>query len=947
MKKTPRLFLLDGMALAYRSYYAFIQRPLINSRGENTSAIYGFVTFLQKILEEEKPDLIAVAFDTAAPTFRHKAYPEYKATREKMPEDMASQLHFLKDVVRAYNIPVLEVEGFEADDVIGTLAKHAETDEVEVYIVTPDKDFMQLVSPHIKIYKPGRQGDEVEIIDVNGVKEKFGVPPERVVDVLGLMGDKSDNIPGVPGIGEKTAVPLIQEFESIENLLKNSKSISKKGLREKLETHRSDALRSKKLVTIVTNVPVGIDFHELIRRRRTAKDVIQLERLFERLEFRSLLKKLRDEGETKEDEKHPKIEREPSDETIQDINTTKHQYTFIQSKESLDTLCDKLARAKRFVFDTETTSTDPLRAELVGISFSLKPYEAFFICVTSPISFEASSPEPGDLFETPRRNDIPKFDSTKALLPLETVIAKLKPILENEKIKKVGQNLKYDILVMKQYGIDVQGIEFDTMLASYLLRSENRHNLDTLAREHLGYKTITYDELIGTGKEKKDIRSVPVEELSDYACEDADITFRLFEVLQNQIAEMEMSKLFYEVELPLVSVLARMEASGVTIDTKNLEAMSKELDLSLDRLTREIYLHAGEEFNINSTQQLSDILFNKLKLTPVRKTKTGYSTDISVLEQLHNDHPIINSILDYRQLAKLKSTYVDALPQLINPKTGRVHTSYNQTVASTGRLSSSDPNLQNIPIRSEIGRSIRSAFIPSPPTAEMILSADYSQIELRIMAHISSDESLSEAFIAGEDIHATTASKVFGVPQKDVTRDMRRKAKEVNFGIMYGIGPFGLARRLDISQTEAKEIIDRYFERFPKVKEYIDSTIESARRDGFVSTLLGRRRYLPDIRSRNNNIRKNAERQAINMPIQGSAADMIKLAMVKIDHELQKKKLASTMILQVHDELVFELWKKEERDIVGIVRKNMEQAVKLSVPVVVDIGIGKNWLEAH
>lgn len=939
MAKTKRIFLIDGMAIAYRSYYAFIQNPLINSRGENTSAIFGFVNFLNKILEEEKPDYIAVAFDTGAPTFRHKEFPEYKATREKMPEDMASQLEYLKEIVRAYNIPVIEKEGFEADDVIGTLAKQSEAKGIDSFLVTPDKDFMQLVSKRTKLYKPGRQGNDFEIIDIKGVQDFFGVPPEQVIDVLGLIGDKSDNVPGVPGIGPKTATPLIQEYGSIETLLENIDSLSKKGLREKLKTHQEEAVRSKKLVTIDTNVPLDIKVEDLIS---SEKKVSQLQTLFERLELRSFLKKLKEEKPTDSnviEAPEPLTSDEPE---IFDINSYPHSFKLIQSIKELSELCATLRKSKRISFDTETTSTDPLKAELVGLSFSQKSGEAFFIPVTS------TKPNTGStegLFSSSESAKDHKGEAFRPL-PLESVLTEIKPLLEDPEIGKIGQNLKYDILVMKQYGIDLEGIEFDTMLASYLLRSDSRHNLDAMAMDFLSYKTIAFDDLVGTGRERKDIRDVSLQELSDYACEDAETTFRLYEILKDQLKESDFEKLFYEIELPLLQVLARMESTGFMIDTKNLNAMSKELDRMLSRLTDDIYRHAGGEFNINSTQQLSEILFSTLKLTPVRKTKTGFSTDMGVLEQLHDEHPIISSLLEYRQLSKLKSTYVDALPQLINQKTGRVHTSFNQTVTTTGRLSSSDPNLQNIPIRTEIGRSIRSAFVPSSPD-RIILSSDYSQIELRIMAHISGDEGLGEAFHSNEDIHTTTASKVFVVKLKDVTREMRRKAKEVNFGIMYGIGPFGLARRLDISQSEAKEIIDRYFERFPKVKAYIDSTIETAKQNGYVETLLGRRRYFPDIHSRNHPIRQNAERQAINMPIQGTAADMIKIAMVKIDRELLKRKMKSVMILQVHDELVFDVLTDEETSVRNLVRDTMEKALILKVPIQVDIGTGKTWLEAH
>ncbi len=938
MAKT--LYLIDGMAIAYRSYYAFIQRPLINSRGENTSAVYGFVTFLNKILDDEKPDYVAVVFDTPTPTLRHEAYPEYKATREKMPEDMASQLDILKDVVRAYSVPVIELDGFEADDIIGTLARQAEKENVDSFLVTGDKDFMQLVSKRVKIYRPGRKGTEVEIVDIEGVREKFGVKPEQVVDVLGLIGDSSDNIPGVPGIGEKTAIPLIQEFDSIENLFKQIDKLERKALKEKLETHKELAALSKKLVTIDVNVPLNVDFHAL---RSADKDVPQLVQLFERLEFRGLLKQIQKELPRTEkplDTLASAMEFPPPE--VRNIRTEKHTYNLVTDEAALLQLVESLKRVREFAVDTETTSTDPLRAELVGISISAKEGEAFFIPVRTN---SARANSTASLFEDLQQAH-PGSTEKQPLLSIEFALDQLKPILESASIGKIGQNLKYDYQVLFLHGVSLRGISFDTMIASYLLRADDRHNLDSLALEHLNYRTITFDDLVGTKQDRIDIRDVPIESLCDYACEDADITLRLANRFREQLRQSGMTELFENVELPLLTVLAHMELNGVTIDTSLLADMSKEIDRMIDSLTRDIHTHAGSEFNINSTQQLSEILFDKLKLTPVRKTKTGFSTDVAVLQQLEREHPIIPSILEYRQLAKLKSTYVDALPELINPRTGRVHTTYNQTVATTGRLSSSDPNLQNIPIRNELGRSIRGAFVAGGPD-RAILSADYSQIELRIMAHISDDNGLREAFLAGEDIHLSTAAKVFNVELSEVSREMRRRAKEVNFGIMYGIGPFGLGRRLDIGQREAKEIIDRYFDRFPNVRSYIDRTIAEVRRKGYVETLLGRRRYLPDINSRNNNIRGNAERQAINMPIQGTAADMIKAAMVGIHRELEQRALKSTMILQVHDELVFEVRNAELDEVRSIVQSNMKEALPLSVPLQVDIGIGANWLAAH
>jgi DNA polymerase-1 len=930
--RKERLYLIDAMALAYRAYFAFIRQPLINSKGENTSAVYGFVTFLNRILSQEFPDHIAVVFDTGKPNFRHKEYKEYKATRQKMPDDMITQIPIIKEVVRAYNIPAIEMEGYEADDVIGTLAKQAEREGILTFLVSPDKDFMQLVSDTIKIFKPGKQGTDIEIVDRDGVKQKFGVTPDKVIEVLGLTGDASDNVPGVPGIGEKTAIPLIQKYGSIEEIYRHLDEIPQKGIRAKLEANKELAFLSKRLVTIDINVPLPVNFHSLKAEKRNNAKLMEL---FGALEFRSLLSKLQMETPETAARVDTYIEF-TLPEPLSDITKDKHIYQLITTEREFAALCSKLKSVQEFVFDTETTSTDSLNAELVGISFALKPHEAFYVAVSGKIQQGQSG-----LF-----SDNSEHSNTSIGLPLDLVCKILKPILEDSSIKKIGYNIKYDILVLSQYGINVEGTLFDPMIASYIVRADGQHNMDDIAAEYLSYKTVSFSDLVGTGKEQKHIREVSLQRLSDYSCEDSDITFRLYEYFHKKLNELGMIKLCEEMEFPLVSVLARMERTGVAIDVDYLAGMSKELEHQLENLTREIHLTAGISFNINSTQQLAEILFNKLKLTPVRKTKSGFSTDVAVLEALKGTHPIIEMLLEFRQSTKLKSTYIDALPKLINARTGRVHTSFNQTVTTTGRLSSSDPNIQNIPIRTEIGRSIRKAFIAGN-SESLILSADYSQIELRVMAHISGDEGMTEAFRNKEDIHTTTAAKVFGVASSDVTREMRRKAKEVNFGIMYGIGAYGLASRLEISQSEAKEIIARYFARFPKVQQYIGDTIAGARKEGYVSTLLGRRRYIADIRSNNQNIRQNAERQAINMPIQGTAADMIKLAMVNIDAEIIKQKLDSSMLLQVHDELVFEVRITEEADIKKMVEKEMRQALPLSVPVEVDLGIGKNWLEAH
>jgi DNA polymerase-1 len=932
MKRKETLYLIDSMGIAYRSYFAFAQNPLINSKGENTSAIYGFVNYLNKILDEQKPDYIAAVFDTDKPTFRHTAYKEYKATRNKMPDDLAASLSYLKDVVKAFNVPVLELDGYEADDIMGTLARRAEKEKINTFLVTSDKDFMQLVSSAVKIYRPGKFGSDDEIVGEEGVMHKFGVTPDRVIDMLGLIGDSSDNVPGVPGVGPKTALPLVLKYKTIEKILDNIDNIPQKGLQEKLRTNRELALLSKHLVTIDTNVPITVDLHHL---KAKDKDIPVLISLYERLEFKTFAKRLKGQGDPAAS---PALSPAPPVEPVAvkemgNISLSKHQYTIITSDKDYLKLLNELKKAKAFVFDTETTSTDALRAELVGIAFSMSPHTAYYL----PVIDNPSDNGAGDLFSGTEQQKREGF-------PIARVVKDFKTLFENDAVKKYGQNVKYDALVLSTKGIDVAGVGFDTMIAAYVLRSDRQHSLDSLAAEHLNYTMVSFDELTDGGK--KDIRTIPVNDVGNYSAEDADITLQLVDLLREKLSADGLTSLCQEIEFPLVEVLTRMETSGVKIDTSFLSSMSGEIGATLDTLIANIYEHAGEKFNINSTQQLAKILFEKLKLKSAKKTKTGYSTDVAVLESLRREHPVVEQLLEYRQLQKLKSTYVDALPKLINPHTGKLHTSFNQTVAATGRLSSSDPNLQNIPIRTELGRKMRKAFIPSAKSS-VILSADYSQIELRIMAHVSGDPGLLEAFKNNEDIHASTAAKVFGVQQKDVSREMRRKAKEVNFGIMYGIGPFGLATRLDISQSEAKEIIQKYFERFPYVNRYISSTMASAHSNGYVETLKGRRRYITDINNKNQNIRANAERQSINMPIQGTAADMIKIAMVNIDRELRSRKLKSRMVLQVHDELVFDVPGGEVKIMTELVEREMREAMPLDVPIVVELGSGKDWLEAH
>ena len=935
---SKRFFILDGTALAYRAYFAMISHPLINSKGQNTSAVFGFANYLMKIIGDEKPDYLVAVFDTAEPTFRHKEYPEYKATRERMPEEMAGQLTHIKKMLNAFGVPTVERPGYEADDVIGTLAQLAAKENIDVFMVTGDKDFMQLVTTKIKMYKPGKSGADIEIVDIKGVEEKFGVKPSQVIDVLALTGDAVDNVPGIKGIGEKTAIPLIQKYGTVEKVLSDAEKIEKPALREKLKSGRDMALLSKRLVTIKTDVPLGVDFHTLKEKNSNAAEIAKI---FNELEFRSLIKRAQqmvpssaldpDAGsQAKQEFSVENIDSEGQIEAgdYKDISTIKHSYKLVTELSELQKIAEKLKKSGLISMDTETTSTNPLLAELVGISLSVKPHEAYYVSIAS---------EGGDLFSgADGRRGVNVKDAIKLL----------KPIFESAKIKKIGQNLKYDVLVLSNYGVWTQGVAFDSMVAAYVINPDGQHNLDSLAKEYLKYKPVAIEELIGKGKNQKNMREVSPEVVAEYSGEDADVALQLMDVLQRKLEKLNLVDLCEKMEFPLVEVLAAIERTGVKIDTEILAQISKELERMIENLGDEVYRLAGGEFNINSPKQLGEILFNKMKIAPTKKTKTGFSTDVFVLEELSAQHPIAEKILDYRKLTKLKGTYVDALPALINPRTGRVHTSFNQTVAATGRLSSSDPNLQNIPIRGEMGKEIRKAFVPGEKGWVMV-SADYSQIELRIMAHICKDEGLIEAFNKHEDIHRTTASKVFGVPADKVTSDMRRKAKEVNFGLLYGIGPYGLKIRLGISQSEAKEVIDTYFQRFPRVREYINGTLEFARKHGYVETLLGRRRYLANINSKNSAVRMAEERQAINMPVQGTAADMIKLAMINIHREMKKKEMKSRMILQVHDELVFESPKSELKELEALVAEKMKTAMKLSVPVDVEVGTGPNWLDAH
>jgi DNA polymerase-1 len=909
------LFLIDGTALAYRSYFAFIKNPLINSKGINTSGIFGFTNALLKIIRDEQPEYIACVFDTKAPTFRHVMYPEYKATRQKMPDELAEQFPVIRDIVTAFQIPLLEVEGYEADDVIGTIARKAESQGIETYMVTGDKDFMQLISDRIKMYVLGRgsSGGGAEIVGPFEVERKLGVKPDQVIDFLGLMGDSSDNIPGIPGVGPKTAKELIELYGTLEKVLNKSEEIPRPRLRENIQNYKEQAKLSKELVTICTEVPVSV---EIIDLRAQSMDRTRVITLFQDLEFRRLLDDLSGYIDK------PEI-------------AGKREYRTITSLSDLEQFEAELARTSMFVVDLETTSLDPILAEIVGFSFSWEEGKAIYIPVR-----------------------IPRTDNNRNLFGvdpeniLHTVLGKLQPIFENPQIRKCGQNIKYDMRVLLKHGVSLKGVDFDTMVAAYLINPGARQfSIDALALEYLNIKKIPTKALIGSGQKQITMDQVALEVIAEYACEDADVAFRLRSLLEPKLVENAMDSLFREVEMPLIEVLVRLEENGVALDIQMLADMSKEMESELERLRQDIYELAGETFNINSTQQLGAVLFEKLKvheqvgLRRPKKTKTGFATDVRVLESL-SMHPLPKKILEYRMYMKLKSTYVDALPQMVNPVTHRVHASFNQTVAATGRLSSSDPNLQNIPIRTELGKEIRRAFVPGEK-GWVILSADYNQIELRIMAHLSGDETLITSFQNDEDVHRRTASEMFGISLDSVTEDHRRRAKSINFGIMYGMGVYGLARRLEISFEEAQNFITAYFVRYPRVNEFIARTIAQAHRDGFVMTLLNRRRYLPELQSSNRNIREFGERTAVNTPIQGTAADLIKVAMIRISENLKKKPVQSKMILQIHDELVFEVRQSEVERLSKMVRHEMESAIKLSLPVKVDIGVGASWYDAH
>ncbi|MFH1624909.1 MAG: DNA polymerase I [Pseudomonadota bacterium] len=890
MSAKPRLFLIDGSSYIYRAYFAISR--LSTSSGFPTNAIFGFCNMLFKVIRDHTPDHLAVIFDAKGPTFRHEIYNEYKANRPVMPDDLALQIPYVKEIVDGFNVPVIELAGFEADDIIGTIAKEGEKKGIDVVIVTGDKDMFQLVTDRVTILdtmKDKRYG-------IREVMERFRVEPSRFTEIVGLAGDASDNIPGVPGVGEKTAVELIKEFGTIDNLLNNVDKVGGKRRRESLLAFGDQARLSKELATINTSVPLTYDFNDFCLSEPNKE---RLKKIFKELEFTKFLKEITPHAT---------------------LSTEK--YNVIFTEEEFDKLAEKLRNSQEFALDLETTAKDPMLAELVGISFSHKPHEAFYI----PLSH--------------------RYLGAPTQLEINYVLDTLREVLEDEKIKKIGQNIKYDYIVLRRYGIEVSGIKCDTMVASYLLNpSKHNHKLEDIAREYLDYEMIAYEAVVGKGKRALTFDQIDIKEASIYACEDSDVTLLLSHLLLPKLETDGFAPLFNDIEIPLIEVLAKVEMNGVKVDVDSLTRMSREIEGKLSLLMEEIYHLAGEEFNINSHQQLGNILFEKLQLPGARRTKTGYSTDVNMLTRLASEHGLPVKILDYRSLMKLKSTYLDALPKLIHPETGRIHTSYNQTVTATGRLSSSDPNLQNIPIRTQEGRKIRQAFISEEGWS--LISADYSQVELRLLAHISEDDILIDSFEFDRDIHSEVASELFGIIPSMVTPEMRRQAKVINFGIIYGMSPFGLAQELRISRKTAQDYIDSYFQRYHGVKRYMDGIVLRARRDGYVTTLLNRRRYLPEINSKNPTVKQFTERTAINTPIQGSAADLIKAAMINISRRLSERRLSAKMIMQVHDELVFEVPDGEIAKVAEMVKEEMERVMELRVPLKVDVGIGKNWSEAH
>ena len=926
-----KLFLLDAYALIFRGYYAFIKNPRINSKGMNTSAIVGFMNSLLEVIRKEQPHLLAVCFDKGGSQQRTAIYPEYKANREETPEAIRLAIPYIHQILEAMRIPIIEKEGYEADDIIGTLSKQAEKQGYTVYMVTPDKDYSQLVSPHIFMYKPARGGNEVEIWGVEEVKENFQVEyPEQVIDLLGMMGDAVDNIPGLPGVGEKTAQKLLKEFGSLENLLANTDKLKGK-LRENIEANKEKGLLSKTLARILLDVPVTFDEKDF---ELSAPQMDKIKPIFEELEFRTMLATLQKAfgvasatqpdlfslaGLSSPVATQPMFAETVPTQKLKTIKEVPHQYQLLTTQEEVEALLPELLAQKEVCFDTETTSLNELEAKIVGLALSWEVHKGYYILF------------PED------------FDLAGQWLSV------LKPFFESTTILKIGQNLKYDLKVLTNYGIEVRGQLFDTMIAHYLLNPDMRHNMDLLSEAYLGYTPIAIDTLIGKkGKGQLTMRAVPAELQKEYAVEDTDVTLQLKHTFLPLLEKDQMVKLFTEVEAPLVKVLAQMEYEGIRLDTHFLGELSKEINTDLIALQTTIFDQAGESFNLSSPKQLGDILFEKLKLlSKPKKTKTGqYATSEEVLSQLASEHPIVANVLEFRALQKLQSTYIEALPREVNPRTGRVHTTFMQAVTATGRLSSNQPNLQNIPIRTPRGSQIRKAFVPRNEDYTL-LSADYSQIELRIIAALSEEDHMIEAFLQGQDIHRSTAAKVFAVPIEEVTKEQRSHAKTVNFGIIYGVSAIGLSQQTSLTRSQSKELIDTYYQTYPKLKGYIEKQIAFAREHGYVETILGRRRYLPDVYSRNQVVRGAAERNAVNAPIQGSAADIIKIAMVRIAQRLEREHLSTRMLLQVHDELLFDVPKPELEVVTPIIREEMQQAYKLSVPLIVEIGTGNNWLEAH
>ncbi len=918
-----KLFLFDAYAIIFRSYYAFINRPTINSKGLNTSAILGFCNTLKEILDKEKPTFLGVAFDHGK-TFRHEAYPPYKAQRQETPEDIKLAVPYIKDILQAMNIPVLQADGFEADDVIGTLATQAGQQGVETYMLTPDKDYGQLVGPSVKMYRP-RHGGGYDVIGEPEIKEKYGIEnATQVIDILALMGDASDNYPGCPGVGEKTATKLIGQFGTTENLISHTDRLKGK-MREKVETAIDDIKMSKFLATIRTDVPITLNLEEL---RVTTPNEEKLRQMFDQLEFKRLAERFLNKSEVKQNSVNIQLDlfseittsrQEGAEKPLfSSLKTTTHTYQLIDNLEDASCLFDFLRTNKILSLDTETTSTNAIDAELVGLSFAVKENEAYYVTIPA------------------KRHEAQQY------------IDLFKPIYEDEEILKVGQNIKYDYEVLRRYGVDIQGPMFDTMIAHYVLQPEQHHNMDDMAETLLHYRTIHIEELIGAkGKGQKNMRNLAPQEIYEYAAEDADITLRLKNVLEPRLKEAGAEKLFWEIEMPLVKVLAEMELSGVCLDTEQLKATQQSFTERMNNYERQAYDEAGQTFNISSPKQVGDILFGKMQLLEKpKRTKTGqYVTSEEVLQQLSGKAPIVDAILNYRGMKKLLGTYVEALPKLVNKQTGHIHTSFNQAITATGRLSSSDPNLQNIPVRDNDGKEIRKCFIPD--NGCRWFSADYSQIELRIMAHLSGDENMIEAFREGKDIHLATAAKIWKVDINEVTEAQRKKAKQANFGIIYGITAYGLAQRMDIPTGEARQLIDEYFKTFPKVHQYMETAKAEARKNGYAETMYGRRRYLPDINSHNATVRGFAERNAINAPIQGSEADIIKLAMIRIWQRFKAEGIRTKMTLQVHDELNFSVYSDEAEKVEQIVVQEMQNAAQLQVPLTVDAGWGDNWLEAH